>query len=340
MKTKTVEELPVLTLPRLSLKLESIADNLARSALEFGVAINEHFPMRLATIGFANGVMLGLRGPEAAASLEELLAGESVPPAGELVGFTAALIAAFPGERDWTDEINRFLRQQWERSADGASSPEPRQELLLRILHGIRCGLVIARESPETAQKIQEHIKTLWLENQFLSGRLFIWSRSEWKPIFPPFVEFTADYYQPATIERRVIHQAAAAIYPVATTLNNPWDFSFWLETGWNGGRNFAKNHPDECRAMLSEAGADYLKTYQRLYQSYALGSIRSDGEVQIAQATRRFIGELADPGLARCYCTGREPRRLARVVFDFTFWMGIFASFPVPIIEERETRP
>ena len=56
--------------------------------------------------------------------------------------------------------------------------------------------------------------------------------------------------------------------------------------------------------------------------------------KVTVVVRVRKYFGEHPDADLARCYCTGGEPRRLARLGFDFAFWMGIFASHPVPIIE------
>ena len=53
-----ITTLPALTLPRLSSKLETVADNLARFALEFGVTNNGYFAGRLGTIAFANAVVL------------------------------------------------------------------------------------------------------------------------------------------------------------------------------------------------------------------------------------------------------------------------------------------
>ena len=89
MKTKTE---PALTLPRLSIKLDKIAGDLARSALEFGVVLNDSFPQRLATIGFANGVLLALHDAKGATALEELLVGESIPLPEELQGLTSQMV--------------------------------------------------------------------------------------------------------------------------------------------------------------------------------------------------------------------------------------------------------
>lgn len=64
-------------------KLEDLADNLALFAVEFGIEFDGRFAGRLATIGFANGVVLGLREAGPAGKLEELLCAEAIPPAGE-----------------------------------------------------------------------------------------------------------------------------------------------------------------------------------------------------------------------------------------------------------------
>jgi hypothetical protein len=50
MKDNSVRDsLPVLTMPRLSSKLEAVADNLVRFALEFGIEVDDRAPGRLAT---------------------------------------------------------------------------------------------------------------------------------------------------------------------------------------------------------------------------------------------------------------------------------------------------
>jgi len=245
--------------------LQNIAGAIVHFALEFGVVLNEKFGPRMATIGFANAVILGLREPENAAKLEAMLAAESVPLDEELVGLTQAFIAAFPRVSDWTNEVSCFLRKQWRLSADDAPNIEPRLETALRVLHGIRFGLIVTRESPETAHKVEEHTKTLWAENRFLSALLYYWSDHEFEPYAPPFVEFTAYCYQPGTVERRVIRQAVAEIYPIAKALNNPWSFPFWVEVGWNGGRNFVRNHPEDCKALLKEPS--YPTNFQQTYK-------------------------------------------------------------------------
>ena len=56
---------------------------------------------------------------------------------------------------------------------------------------------------------------------------------------------------------------------------------------------------------------------------------------MQIERACLHFFGEATATNLAVCYCTGREARRLARTAYDFCFWMGVFAAFPVPTANE-----
>jgi hypothetical protein len=303
--------------------------------MEFGVPPYENFTHNLATIGFANGVRLSLHDANRAAKLEAILAAEAIPAGDGLVGLTADVIAAFSAEADWAIGINRFLSERWRRSADYAPSIEPHEELLRRILHGIRFGLLVAMESPETAQKIEEPITaTLGCENRFLSLLLYYWRDNDWKPNALPFVEFTASCYEPGSMQQRMIRYAVSEIHPFAKALNQPWRVSFWAEMGWSGGRGFVRNNPKECTALLEEVGLETLQVRHAFYQQHLLGTARSDGEIQIERATLKYFGEHPDADLARCYCTGGEPRRLARLGFDFAFWMGIFASHPVPIIE------
>ena len=321
--------------PRLiSTELAHIADSLAHFAVEFGFIVNEHFTHALATISFANGVGLRIHAPSEAAKLEALLAAESIPADEELVGLTAGMIAAFSADASLEVGINHFLRERWRLSADRAPTIELHEELLRRILHGIRFGLLVAKESPETAQKIEEQTTTLRCGDRFLSLLIYYWRDNDWKPNAVPFIEFTASCYEPGSIQQRMIRNAISEVLPFAKALNQPWRLSFWAEMGWSGGRGFVRNNPKECTALLEEVGRETLQVRHAFYQQHLLGTTRSDGEIQIERATLKFFGDHPDADLARCYCTGGEPRRLARLGFDFAFWMGIFSSHPVPIIE------
>jgi len=323
--------LPGAVAPRLSSKLESIAHNLARSATEFGITVNEHYPARLATIAFTNGILLGLNNAEAAGKLEEFLTAEAIPSDSEFNGLATSYGELALTEGDWSDKTNRFLRERWGASSDNLLNLEPRLEVLRRALHGVRAGLVVARETPVIAQKVADLSSALWVENRFLSSCLWRWSKNDWEPYWAPYVEFTAIYYRSETVERRVLSQAAAEVYPIAKALNDPWDLEFWAETGWSGGRNLVRNRKADCEALLKESSPENLQTCHELYQRFVLGMARTDGEVQIGKAALQFIGELTDHDLARSYCTGREPRRLVRFVYDFAFWMGVFSSYPLP---------
>ena len=178
---------------------------------------------------------------------------------------------------------------------------------------------------------MEEHTKTLWVENRFLSGRLVAWSTIDWNPDAKPFVEFVAGWYRHGTVEQAVVTKAVGELYLVAKALENPWSLSFWVETGWNGGRNFVRTHPQDCKRLLDEAGSELLRGYLRLYKHTVIDTARPDGEVQVLSAALKYIGEHNDPILARIHCTGREPRLLALNAFDFAFWMGIFSAHPLP---------
>jgi len=329
-----ITTLPALTLPRLSSKLETVADNLARFALEFGVTNNGYFAGRLGTIAFANAVILGVRDPEAASRLEQLLSLEAIPAEAELRGLAGEFAAELKGESDWTGEVNRFLQRRWSASAESAAGLDSDSMTRLRVLHGVRAGLVVAREAAEAAEKVEEYTKTLWVENRFLSGRLVAWSTNDWNPHAKPFVEFVAGWYRHGTVEQSVVTKAVGELYLIAKALENPSSLSFWVETGWNGGRNFGRTHPQDCNRLLDEAGSELLRGYLRLYKHTVIDTARPDGEVQVLAAALRYIGEHNDPILARIHCTGREPRLLALNAFDFAFWMGIFSAHPLPNLE------
>ena len=333
MKTRTATTLPALTLPRLSSKLEGLADNLARFAIDFGLKINDDFPSRLATIGFVNAVLLGLQDAKAADELDELLAADDILSTAELQGALPTFTKDFSGQGSWTADVHRFLLQQWRLSSDNHPGLKPLLELQLRILHGIRFGLALGPECQETAQKVAELSQTLWVENQFLSRRLIAWARQGWKPSSPAFNEFTASFYNPGSLERAFLTEAVAAVLPAALHLNQPWELSFWTETGWNCGRRFAQSHLKDCKALLEETGPENVKACHDLYQAHVLGTARSDGELQIERATLSYFAAFNDGSYARVYCSGREPRRVARIAFDFTFWMAIFSVFPMPTI-------
>lgn len=320
--------------PTLSAELVKIADNLALFAMEFGVPLDDNFDHDLATLGFINCVRLRIHAPSEADNLEALIAAESIPADEELVGLTAGVVAAFSADADLEIGINHFLRERWRLSADNTPTIASDEELFRRILHGIRFGLLVAKESPETAQKIEEHATTLGCESRFLSLLLYYWRDNDWKPNAVPFVEFTASCYEPGSIQQRMIRYAVSEIHPFAKALNQPWRLSFWAEMGWSGGRGFVRKNPKDCTALLAEVGRETLQVRHAFYQQHLLGTARSDGEIQIERATLKYFGTHPDADLARCYCTGGEPRRLARLGFDFAFWMGIFSSHPVPIIE------
>ena len=327
--------LAVLALPRVSTKLDDIAASLGRFASEFGIEFDKYFAPRLATVGFGNAVLLGLEDAAAGSRLNELLAAEDIPPPAELSGLTPLLAEAVAKGGNWTVAVNCALGNRWLASSDNTPNIQPRLDAVLRTLHGIRAGLLIAHESPEAAQKVAEKVKALSLENRFLTRRLLSWRNNNWQPPWAPFVEFAASSYAMGSIEQQVMTKAIAEVYPIAKALNNPWGIPFWAETGWNGGRNFVRNHSEDCKALLKESGQDNLKVIHRAYQQSVIGTARSDGEVQIERATLFYFGLRTDVDFARCYCMESEPRRLARVAYDFAFWMGIFASYPVPTAAE-----
>lgn len=331
MKTKSDTPLPALPLPRLSSKLEEIADHLARVSVDFGIDPDENFPARVATVGFVNGVQLGQTDAAAATRLTDLLAAEDIPSPGALEGFVPILTETLERNPNWTQALSRVLEERWRRSPSHGPDSSPRLEMLVRVLHGIAAGLFVARENPETAGKVVLLTQALRPENRFMSERLSAWRANDWQPAAAPFLEFAARFYEPGSLERELMTRAFAEVHPIAMALNNPWDLNFWAETGWNGGRRFAARRQADCRALLTEVSSETLKNFHDLFQRCVLGTARGDGEVQIGRASLYYFGIHSNPDLARYHLTGRESRHLARYAFDFAFWMGIFASFPVP---------
>ena len=336
MKNNTVSELqPQVAMPRLCRALENLADNLAIFAEEFGIKADDNLPRRLAVIGFANGIVLGVHEAADAARLEAILEADAVPRAVEIAGAGASFADEYVDQTDWTAEVGRILGQRWVLSADNGSGIGYPAEVRLRTLQGVRFGLAVAREKPETAGAIFERVKVLPFENRFLSGRLIYWSDRSWVPTGKPFIEFVGNWYKAGSVEQEVISGAVAEVYPIAKALGNPWSLPFWAETGWNGGRLFARNRPGHCKWVLEDAGEGYLEGYlegcRKLYQRYIVGTARADGAIQLERATLCYLGEHRDGDVARWVCTGREPRHIARTAYDFTYWMGIFSAHPLP---------
>ena len=335
MTTKTAISVPDLALPRLSETLENLAADLARFALEFGIEDSGYFPGRLATIAFANAILLATKHPAGATELAELLAQDGIPGSASPPADARALSADPLDDTNWTGEISRFLSRQWEASADGEAELDAAGQLPLRTLQALHTGLVVARELPEVAAKLEELIGSLRLENQFLSLRLLAWSVSSWRPVLAPFLEFTRDHYTDGSVEVRVIGETIAPFYATARQLNHPWDLSYWVQVGWNAGLHFARTRPSDTEALLKEAGTAGLQSCRDLFTRHVIGTANGEGSVQIERACLHFFGEATATNLAACYCTGREARRLARTAYDFCFWMGVFAAFPVPTANE-----
>ncbi|MEY4940047.1 MAG: hypothetical protein RIQ93_1782 [Verrucomicrobiota bacterium] len=336
MTTKSTSAAPALALPRLSEKLADLGADLARCALEFGIEGNRNFPARLATIAFANAILLAARNPQGAAELASLLVQDGVPGSAGAPGEPPVLAADVLDDSNWTREILLFLSRQWEASADAPTQSDSADLLTLRTLQGLHTGLVVAREQPGTAAKIEQLLGSLGQENQFLSLRVLAWSGSSWRPVLAPFLEFTRAHYPEESVELRVIGETIAPFYATARRLNDPWDFSYWAQVGWNAGLHFARMRPQDTEALLKEAGPEGLQSCLRLFTAHVLGTTK-EGVVQIDRACLRFFGEANVADLARCYCTGREARRVARTTYDFCFWMGVFAAFPLPATNDEE---
>jgi hypothetical protein len=328
---------PSVALPRLGPTTQAIADSLIRFAVEFGFDRDDTLVPYLAVIAFANGVTLGTEHPSSAGELERLLEVEAVPPEGELAGLTTAIGESLAHGEVWTGAVAAVLIRLWRHSADCGPALQEKDVATLRVLHGLRAGLVVAREDRAVAGGLSEYIARMKPEQRFLAQCIGDWRNNNWRPTGEPFVEFVASGYSRGSLGRIMMSSVVASIFPIAKKMNDRWRFAFWAEVGFNTGRAFAHDHPGEAQSVIENTPVGDLRSFLGKYRRCVLGTARPDGEVQIERAALRYIGEHADPDLSRAFCTGAEPRRLARVSFDFSFWAGIYASHPLPAGLEGE---
>ena len=155
MTTKS-DTLSVLTLPRLSSKLETLAEHIARFSEEFGVTRDENFAKRVAAIACVNGVLLGNQIADAASELEAILEEESLPTKEEVGEIEGMFLEFFRLGTDWVQSIQGILVVGWAAAADNCVGLDAKTALRLQVLHGIRNGLVVARVLPETAAQIKK----------------------------------------------------------------------------------------------------------------------------------------------------------------------------------------
>lgn len=312
-------------------QLLAIADNLAIFAADFGIELDDKFIIRLCPIAFTNGVGLSAKFEKEARGLENLLEAENLNSSQERDHCISAILALPFDSSRWIAEVSQILQLLWQRSSQ--NEPVLPHANRMQILQCLHLGLVLGRTNPPTAGKIVELSKTLHCESRFLGHCMRDWSGNGWQPRSAAFIQFVESFYS-AEIERDVISNAAAEVYVIAKTLSSPWIAAFWAETGWEGGRSFARKYPDRCQALFEEAGPQVLLQSQKWYQSTVLGTASANGQINIAQATVCYFGRLRDPQTARLYCTGDQPRHIARFAFDFAFWMGAFSAHLVPLVE------
>lgn len=103
-----------------------------------------------------------------------------------------------------------------------------------------------------------------------------------------------------------------------------------WLTHGWAAGREFARENRDVCRRLIEEAPASELQFCRRLYSRCILGTAAPDGTLRLKNAALHFFAIAYDGLYAQLYCRGEQPRTIAWLVFDFSFWMGILSTIPV----------
>jgi hypothetical protein len=314
--------------------LQITAGALARFFEEFGIYQDERFGERAAALAFLNGVAFGASCADEVASLEERLTAEGALADAEVDDLVKAIAALPLAEGECGGEIRRLLDHRVVATAEG---PIGSRQPACAILGAVHVGLRVSRTQPETAKRLAELWGRLTREIQFLTTRLPTWSGNGLRPRHAPFVEFVAFCYPRHPIERQVMCTEILEVLPVAEHSSDPWDARLWMTLGWAKGRAFARGYSEMCRKLLEEAPADELRTCHRLYEEFVLGTALPGGEIRIERATLAYFAGVQDGGYARLYCSGEQPRFIARVAFDFAFWMGIFSVFPVPL-REAET--
>jgi hypothetical protein len=215
-------------------------------------------------------------------------------------------------------------------------SQSDRHELFLRILHGVRYGFQFANKFPEAAQPLAERTEGMTLEHHYLSKCLYLWRRTEWNPVGAAFLDFASAFYPWGTLYHRLMFDQFAEVLPFARVFEDRWRLGLWAEMGWSRGQAFPRNRPNYCRDVLKSIAPETLQDWHQLYEDCVIRPAGPSSEIHIEKATLHFFGTHAESDLARSYCTGHEPRRLARAAFDFAFWMGVFAKVGVPSPAER----
>jgi len=303
-----------------------IASCLLYSFEQFGIKRDGNFAERSSVIAFANVMVLVKGEPDETPKLLDVVKHAGVER--DLICATAdALAAAVSDDDSWVGHLRKCLSLHWSQSKNTALA-EP---LSQQIIFAIAVGLEVGANQGALTEIVYKRICQLGDENRFLAARLANWAHNGFRPRVAPFIEFVAGMYLDRPIERNAVCSAAEEALLSAQLLPDPWRLSFWIEQAWARGRRLVDRQPDLLRQLLLESPHGDRSYSLELYRSLVLKPTGSNERVDIERATLEFFA-LTEKG--RCaveYCAGDAPRKLARLAFDFVFWMGILSAMPLP---------
>lgn len=303
-----------------------IVSNLLHFFREFGFECDARFAGRASVLAFTNALILAKEYPADAANLIQAL--ELPAAVQELARIIAAeLVTEVPDDDEWVTNLWRSLPAHW------AQTPTPKgpNSLNAQIVFSLSVGLAVGTHEADFADLLVKRVLLMNVENRFIACRLNYWSDNQFRPLSSPFLEFVSYYYGGRPVERRVMLQEAGETQACAAHLPNPWRVAFWAEQGWARGRHLAEQHPDVVRRLLEEASAENRAFTLKLYQELIIKPAEANGRVDIEQATLAFFARSEGGRCAFEYCSGDQPRKMVRLAFDFSLWMGIVSALPIP---------
>ncbi|MCX6953049.1 MAG: hypothetical protein NTV51_12920 [Verrucomicrobia bacterium] len=284
---------------------------------------------RAVRLAFGNGVFLALRHPGDAASL---LAG--LQEAGVPGGDADAAVEAFRGfrcRRAWIATVGDRLATLW---GVGGRSLEGADEGIQFTLFALFVGLLVATQLPDVASDIDDHSdgpNGLNVESQFLASRLLSWRRTGWQPVAQPFVEFASGFYSVGSKECEVVPAAMGEVLAISPTFPDRWAVKIWAEAGWWAGRRIGEQKPELMRELFADETQNVLEQYLALYLLCVLETLSDGDAVRPERAALHYFAITGRDVYARAVCRGDQPRFVARAAYDFTFWMGLLSTQPMP---------
>ena len=303
-----------------------IASSLLYSIEQFGIVRDADFAKRSSVIAFTNAVVFTKGKPDETAKLLEIVA-PTGSDRGVIGSAAAALVTEVPDDDSWVSKLRERLSLHWAQYQKTPLTDALHQETIF----GMAVGLEVGASYGELAGMIFKRTCRLGDEDRFLASRLVNWAGNGFRPRVAPFIEFVAGLYLNWPIERDVICPEAVEALACAQLLPDPWRLSFWVEQAWSRGRRFAERRPNSLRQMLVEATQANREFTLKLYRELVLNAAAASGRLDLERSTMAYFARCESGRPAVEYCAGDQPRKLARLAFDFAFWMGILSALPLP---------